>query len=55
MKGICAMPTPVENFLTVLPLVGYGLIGVFGVTAIIILFVTLLNRITAPKKKDENK
>lgn len=49
------MSFSVENFLKTLPLVGYGLIGVFGVTAIIILFVTLLNRITSPKKKDENK
>ncbi len=47
------MPFSVENFLQTLPLVGYGLIGVFGVTAVIILIVNLLNRLTTPKKKDD--
>ena len=42
------------NFLAVLPYLLYGMLGVFFVTAILILCITLLNRVGAwaARKKD---
>lgn len=44
----------VQFLIDALPIMGKGMLGIFIVTAIIILCVTVLNRITAPKKKKEN-
>ncbi|MBQ7130108.1 MAG: oxaloacetate decarboxylase [Oscillospiraceae bacterium] len=37
----------VENLLTVLPVMGYGMLGIFIVTGIIIGVVSLLNKMTS--------
>ena len=37
----------VENLLAVLPIMGYGMLGIFIVTGVIIGVVTLLNRISS--------
>ena len=41
----------VEAFLNSLPIMGYGMLGIFAVTAVIILAMTLLSKI--PDKKDK--
>lgn len=41
----------VEAFLDSLPIMGYGMLGIFAVTAVIILSMTLLGKI--PDKKDK--
>lgn len=43
------MDISVEKFLDALPIVGKGMLGIFIVTAIIIVVVSLLNRFTAEK------
>ena len=43
------MTISVENLLEALPIMGKGMLGIFVVTAVIILAVTLLNR-TGSKK-----
>ncbi|MBQ8210541.1 MAG: hypothetical protein IJZ35_08175 [Clostridia bacterium] len=52
------MEFSIENLLASLPIMGKGMLGIFIVTAIIILVVMALNYTTSPrakKKKDENK
>lgn len=52
------MEFSLENLLSALPIMGKGMLGIFIVTAVIILVVTALNYTTSPrekKKKDENK
>lgn len=44
------MEISVEKLMQALPLMGKGMLGIFVVTAVIILFVMLLNRLTQPKK-----
>lgn len=39
------------QFLQTLPIMGYGMLGIFIVTAVIILSIALLNRLTRKKKK----
>ncbi len=43
-----------ENFQKTLPIMGKGMLGIFIVTAVIILTVTILNKVTNIKKKDDN-
>ena len=47
----------VENILACLKIMGFGMVGIFVVTAVIILLVTLLNKATSgvKKKSDEEK
>ena len=40
-----------DYFLSSLPIMGKGMLGIFIVTAIVVLFVSLLNNI--PEKKDK--
>jgi len=42
-----------ELFKDTLPIVGYGLIGIFVVTGVIILAMSLLNRLTKTKQDNE--
>lgn len=44
-----------ENFQKTLPIMGKGMLGIFIVTAVIVLTVTVLNKVTNIKKKDDNK
>jgi hypothetical protein len=44
------MEISVEKLMQALPLMGKGMLGIFVVTAVIILLVMLLNRLTQPKK-----
>lgn len=44
------MQINVDNLLTALPIMGKGMLGIFVVTAVIILVVSLLNRIPAEKE-----
>ena len=45
-----------ENFKEALAVMGKGLLGIFIVIAILVLGVTILNKVTSPKEKnDENK
>lgn len=44
------MQLNVEYFLNSLPLMGKGMLGIFIVTAVIILLVAGLNKATSPKK-----
>lgn len=43
----------VELFLQTLPLMGKGMLGIFVVTAVIILAIVALNKLTAPKDSDK--
>ncbi len=45
-----------ENLMTSLPIMGKGMLGIFVVTAVIIVCVSLLNHFTSPdrKKKKDN-
>ncbi|MEG1426935.1 MAG: hypothetical protein RSC76_04530 [Oscillospiraceae bacterium] len=43
----------VELFLQTLPIMGKGMLGIFAVTAIIILTIYLLNKFTSGKKKED--
>lgn len=43
------MKISVENLLETLPIMGMGMLGIFIVTGVIILFVTVLNKITSKK------
>lgn len=43
----------VELFLETLPIMAKGLIGIFAVTGVIILSIVLLNKLTAPRKKND--
>ena len=43
------MEFSVDKFLSVLPIMGKGMLGIFIVTIVIILIVALLNRFTTPK------
>ncbi len=40
----------VSGFLEVLPLVVYGMVGIFIVTAVIYAVVSILNKVFSPKK-----
>ncbi len=44
------MNIDIAGFLHVLPIVGYGMVGIFIVTAVIYAVVATLNKIFAPKK-----
>ncbi len=44
-----------ENFQNTLPIMGKGMLGIFIVTAVIVLTVTILNKVTNRKKKDDNQ
>ncbi len=44
------MNISIENLLNSLPLMGRGMLGIFAVTAVIILFVMILNRLTSGKR-----
>lgn len=41
----------VDNLVNSLPIMGKGMVGIFAVTIVIILVVTVLNKVTAGKKK----
>lgn len=45
------MGVNIEGFLNSLPLMGRGMFGIFAVTAVIILLVMLLNRLTSGDEK----
>lgn len=51
------MSINVDAFLKTLPIMGKGMLGIFIVTLVIILVITILNRITAgfDKNKTEEK
>ena len=51
------MEFSIENLLSSLPIMGKGMLGIFIVTAVIILVVMALNYTTSPrtKKKKEDK
>ncbi len=51
------MEFSIENLLASLPIMGKGMLGIFIVTAVIILVVMALNYTTSPrtKKKKEDK
>lgn len=50
-------PSNVDNFVSTLPVMGKGMLGIFIVTAAIILTVILLNKFTSnpPKKENEDQ
>ena len=48
-------PNAAENVATALRIMWQGVLAIFVVIGIIIGITYLLNKITAPKKKDENK
>ena len=52
-----AEPSNVDNFISTLPVMGKGMLGIFIVTAAIILTVILLNKFTSkpPKKETEDQ
>ena len=41
----------VDNLMNSLPIMGKGMLGIFAVTVVIILVVTVLNKVTSGKKK----
>jgi len=43
----------IDAFLNSLPMMGKGMLGIFVVTLVIILMITLLNKLTAPKQSEE--
>ena len=45
----------VHAFLQTLPYMGMGMLGIFIVTGLMILSIAVLNKATAPRKKDEDK
>lgn len=45
------MDFSIENFLSSLPIMGKGMLGIFVVTIVIILLVALLNKITSQSNK----
>jgi hypothetical protein len=45
----------IDNFLTTLPIMGLGMLGIFIVTAVIILITMALNKITKPKESKEKE
>lgn len=49
------MSFSVENLLATLPIMGKGMVGIFVVTAIIILSVMALNHLTSRKDKKNDK
>ena len=42
-----------DAFLAALPYMGKGMLGIFVVTAVIVIFVNALNNLPEKKKKDE--
>lgn len=40
-----------ENFLYTLPIMGLGMLGIFIVTALIIIVIAVLNKLTKPSEK----
>ena len=48
-------PSNVDNFVSTLPVMGKGMLGIFIVTAAIILTVILLNKFTSKPPKKENE
>ena len=50
-----AEPSNVDNFISTLPVMGKGMLGIFIVTAAIILTVILLNKFTSKPPKKENE
>ena len=50
-------PSALDNFVSTLPVMGKGMLGIFIVTAAIILTVVLLNKFTSkpPKKEGEDQ
>ncbi len=49
------MNISLDNLLATLPIMGKGMVGIFVVTAIIILTVTALNYLTSRKDNKKNK
>ncbi len=45
----------IDNFLSTLPIMGLGMLGIFIVTAVIILITMALNKLTAPKANEEKE
>ena len=43
----------VDAFLNSLPMMGKGMLGIFVVTLVIILMISLLNKVTASKQSEE--
>ena len=43
----------IDAFLNSLPLMGKGMLGIFVVTLVIILMISLLNKLTASKQSEE--
>lgn len=43
----------IDAFLDSLPLMGKGMLGIFVVTLVIILMISLLNKLTAAKQTEE--
>lgn len=42
----------VENFLATLPTMGYGMLGIFAIMAIIFTIIFVLNKVTSNKSDD---
>ncbi len=45
----------VDNLLQALPIMGMGMLGIFIVTGVIILIVTLLNKLTSGSDKSDKE
>ena len=43
----------IDAFLNSLPMMGKGMLGIFVVTLVIILMISLLNKLTASKQSEE--
>ena len=50
-----AEPSNIDNFISTLPVMGKGMLGIFIVTAAIILTVVALNKFTSKPPKKENE
>ena len=44
-----------DGFIDTLPYMGKGMLGIFVVTAVIILTIVILNKASSPKKKSDDK
>lgn len=44
-----------DGFLDTLPIMGKGMLGIFIVTAVIVLTVAVLNKVTGGRKKDKTE
>jgi len=47
------MSLNIDAFMNSLPLMGKGMLGIFVVTLVIIIMISLLNKLTAPKQTEK--